>query len=105
MQLWFILTLRKIKLTINPNYPPSKLNAPFLSNKKIIIAVISFVQESETGSGLISVKDAVPICNDPHEMGHIQGLTLIKFENIVVKVIITETVVQHRSKATEMLFY
>ena len=63
------------------------------------------VQEDETGSGSINGKDAIKLCNAPHEMGHIQGLTTIKFDNIFANSIIYDTVVQHMSKATNLCFY
>ena len=60
---------------------------------------MSSVQESETGSGLINGKDAVPHCNYLHDMGHIQGPTPIQFDKIFVNGIITDTIVQYRSNA------
>ena len=65
----------KTKLSINPNDPPPKINAPVLVNSKIINTVMSSVQELETGSGFINRKYSVPLYNSLHEMGHIQGLT------------------------------
>ena len=101
----FFCILEKPKLPINPNYPPPKLNAPVLFNRKIIDTVMSSVQESETGSGFINSKYSVPLCNDLHEMGHIQGPAPIKIDIIVTNGIITDTVVQHISKAMDMRFY
>ena len=98
-------------LSENPNYqsrkkyPPPKCNAPVLVSKKTIHTVTCSVQESEPGSGFINVKDFVPLCNNLHEMGHIEGLTPIQFENLVTNSIITDTVVQHRSKAIDIRFY
>ena len=66
---------------------------------------MSSVQESETGSGFINGKDSMNLFNSLHEMGHIQGLTPIQFDNIVINGIITDTVVQGRSKAMDMHFY
>ena len=63
------------------------------------------VQESETGSGFINGKDAVPLHNALHKMGHIQGPTPIQFDNIVANGIIIDTVAQRRSKAMDMRFY
>ena len=100
----FFYLSEKLKLPIKPNDPPPKLNAPVLVNSKIIDTVMPSVQESETGSGFISGKDDMTLRNTLHEMGHIQGPTPIQFGNIVVHGIITDTVVQHRSKAMDMLF-
>ena len=66
---------------------------------------MSSVQESETGSGFINGKYAVPLRNALHEMGHIQGPTSIQFDNIVANGIITDIVLQRRSKAMDMRFY
>ena len=52
--------LEKPKIPINPNDPPPKLNVPVLANSKIIDTVMSFVQESETGSGFINGKMLCP---------------------------------------------
>ena len=59
----------------------------------------------DTGSSFINSKDAVPLYNALHEMGYIEDSTPIQFGNIVVHGIITDTVVQHRSKAMDMRFY
>ena len=66
---------------------------------------MSSVQESETCSGFINGKYAVPLLNSLHEMGHIQGPTPIQFDNIYSNGIITDTVVQRGSKAMDMRFY
>ena len=66
---------------------------------------MSSVQESETGSGFINGKYAVPLRNALHEMGHTQGPTTIQFYNFFANGIITDIVVQHRSKAMDMRFY
>ena len=66
---------------------------------------MSSVQESKTGSGFINGKEDVPLYNYLHEMGNIQGPTPIKFDNIFKNGIITDTVVQRRSKAMDMRFY
>ena len=66
---------------------------------------MSSVQESETGSGFINGKDYVTLRNSFHGMGHIQGLTPIQYENIVINGILTDTVLQRRSTAMDMLFY
>ena len=82
------------ELPIEPNDPPPPLNAPVLVNSKILDAVMSSVQESETGSGFINVKDAVPMRTTLEEMGHKQGPTPIQFDNKCAVGIITDTVVQ-----------
>ena len=50
----------KPKQPIKPNYPPLKLNAPVLVNRKIFVTDMTSIQESETGSGFIHVKDSMP---------------------------------------------
>ena len=95
----------KSKLLIKPNDTPPKLNAKVPVNSKIFNTVMSSVQESETCSGFIKGKDAVPLHNSLHEMGHIQGPTPTQFDNIVANGITTDTVVQISSKDMDMSFY
>jgi hypothetical protein len=95
----------KPKLPINPDDPAPPLNAPILVNSKIIDAVMSSVQESGTGSRFINAKDAVPIRTTLEEMGHPQGPTPLQFDNKCAVGILTDTVVQRRSKAMDMRFY
>jgi hypothetical protein len=95
----------KPKLPIKPGDPAPPLNAPILVNSKIIDAVMSSVQESETGSGFINAKDAIPMRTTLIEMGHSQGPTPIQFDNKCATGILTDTVVQRRSKAMDMRFY
>ena len=52
-----------------------------------------------------SRKYSMPLCNDLHEMGHIKGPTPIQLDNIFSNGIITDTVVHHISKDTDMRFY
>ena len=66
---------------------------------------MSSVQESETGSGFINAKDDIPMHTTLHEMGHPQGPTPIQFDNKCATGILTDTVVQRRSKAMDMRFY
>ena len=101
----FFYLSNKPKLSIKPNDPPLPLNVPVLINSKIFDAVMSSVQKSETGSGFINAKGAVPMRTTLEEMGHKQGPTPIQFDNKCAVSIITDTVVQRRSKATDMRFY
>jgi hypothetical protein len=95
----------KPKLPIKLEDPVPPLNAPILVNSKVIDVVMSSVQESETDSGFINAKDAIPIRTTLHEMGHPQGPTPIQFDNKCATGILTDTVVQSRSKAMYMIFY
>jgi hypothetical protein len=95
----------KPKLPIKPDDLPPPLNAPILINSKIIDAVMSSIQESETGSGFINAKDAVPMRTTLQEIGHKQGPFPLQFDNKCAVGILTDTVVQRRSKAMDMRFY
>jgi len=64
----FFYLSNKPKLPIKPNDPPPPLNAPVLVNSKILDAVMSSIQESD--SGFINAKDAVPMRITLEEMGH-----------------------------------
>jgi hypothetical protein len=101
----FFFLSSKPTLPIKPDDPAPPLNAPILVNSKVIDAVMSSVQESETGSGFINAKDAVPMRTTLQEMGHPQGPTPIQFDNKCATGILTDTVVQRRSKAMDMRFY
>ena len=101
----FFFLSDKPNLPIKPEDPAPPLNGPVLVNAKVIDAVMSSVQESETGSGFINAKDALPMRNTLQEMGHPQGPTPIQFDNKCATGILTDTVVQRRSKAMDMRFY
>ena len=98
-------------LSDEPNFPikhddpPPMHNAPILVNSKILDVVMSSVQESKTGSGFLNAKDAVPMRTALEEMGRKQGPTPIQFDNKCSVGILTDTVVQRRSKAMDMRFY
>ena len=71
LERWFFYLYDKFKLPIKQNDPPSNLNAPVLVNSQIINTAISSVQEYETGSGFINIKDTVNLHNNLHGMGHL----------------------------------
>ena len=79
--------------------------APVQVNSKIIPNVMSSAQESETGTGYINARDAVPLRTSLDEMGHKQGPTPIQFDNLCATGILNDTVTQRRSKAMDMRFY
>ena len=83
--------------------PP--FNAPVLINTNKIDAVISLVQEPETGSSFINEKYEVPIGTTLYEMGHKKLPTPIQLNNKYSIGIITDTVVKHESKAMDIKFY
>ena len=95
----------KPKLPITHTDKPPMHNAPVHINSKIIDAVMSSVQESETGSGFINAKDAIPMRTTLEEMGRKQGPTPIQFDNKCAVGILTDTMCQRRSKAMDMRFY
>jgi hypothetical protein len=98
----FFYLSNKPELPIKPEDPAPPLNAPILVNSKVINTVMSYVQESETGSGFINAKDAIPMRTTLQEM---QGPTPIQFDKKCASGILTDTVVQPRSKAMDMRFY
>ena len=95
----------KPNFPIGPNDTPPPLNAPVQVNSKIIPNVMSSAQESETGTGYINARDAVPLRTSLDEMGHKQGPTPIQFDNLCATGILNGTVTQRRSKAMDMRFY
>ena len=104
-QWWFLLPFGKTRPQIKSNDPPQKINAPVIVNRKIINTVMSSFQESESGPCFINGKYSATLHNALYKMNHIQGTTPIQFHNIVANGIITETVIQRRSKAMDMRFY
>ena len=52
----------KPKLPIKSDDPPPKHNHPVLFLSKVIDAVMSSMQESETGGGYINAEEVLPIC-------------------------------------------
>jgi hypothetical protein len=101
----FFYLSNKPKLPITENDPPPHPNAPILVNSKIIDAVMSSAQESETGAGFINAKDAIPIRNALEEMQHPQGPTPLQFDNKCATGLANETIAARRSKAMDMRFY
>jgi len=95
----------KPKLPITPDQPKPRRNAPIHVHSKIIDAVMSSVQEAETGSGFNNAVEAVPERQTLDELGHIQGPTPLQFDNKSATGIMNDTVRQKRSKHMDMRFY
>ena len=90
-------------LPIKPTDPAPPLNVTILVNSKVIPNVMLSAQESETGTGCLNEKDAVPLRTALKEMGHKQGLTPIQFDNLCATGIINDTTITKcRSKAMDM---
>jgi len=81
-----------LPITLDQHAPPT--NAPVLVTSKVINAVMSLAQESETGAGFNNACNAIPIKNAAIELGHPQGPTLIQFDNKCAVGILTDTVKQ-----------
>ena len=95
----------KPTLPILPTDVPPKTNAPVHVQSKVLDAVVSSAQESETGSGFVNAKIAVPLKTALTEMGHPQGPTPLQFDNLCATGIINDEVKQRRSKAMDMRYY
>ena len=95
----------KPKLPISHTDSPPKHNAPVHVQSKVLDAVVSSAQESETGSGYVNARVAVPMRTTLEEMGHPQGPTPLQFDNLCATGIINDTVTQRRSKAMDMRYY
>ena len=95
----------KPKLPITPNSQEPTPNAPVHILCKIINAVMSSAQESETGAGYLNAKDAIPMRTALEEMGHPQGPTPLQFDNKVATQLLNDDAAQKRSKAMDMRFY
>lgn len=82
----------KPTLPILPTDVPPKTDAPVYVQSKVLDAVISSAQESETGSGFVNAKIAVPLKTALTEMGHPQGPTPLQFDNLCATGIINDEV-------------
>ena len=98
-------------LSSKPSFPihndskPPPTNAAILVVCKIIDAVMSSAQESETGAGFITARELAPIRETLKEMGHPQGPTPLQFDNKCATGILNDNVKQKMSKAMDMRFY
>ena len=70
--------------------PPSNATIDIVC--KVINAVISSAQETETGAGFLTAKDLVPIRTTLKELGHSQGSTHLQFNNKCATGIINDNV-------------
>ena len=95
----------KPNLPIKANDPPPPLNGAVAVKSKIIDAVMSSVQEAETGAGFYNAKQLLPLRQTLEELGHPQGPTPLQFDNQSAKQILNEEVSQKRSKAMDMRYY
>ena len=101
---YFFLS-NKPNLPIRPDDPPPPTNGPIDVNCKVIDAVMSSAQESETGMGFINAKSAIEKRLTLEFLGHKQGPTPIQFDNKAAVGILTDQMTQRRSKAMDMRFY
>ena len=92
-------------LPIKANDLPPPLNGAIAVKSKIIDAVMSSVQEAETGAGFYNAKEILPLRQTLEELGHPQGPTPLQFDNQSAKQILNEEVSQKRSKAMDMRYY
>jgi hypothetical protein len=72
---------------------------------KIIDAVMSSTQESETGSGFINTCKGIVMRQAAIKMGHPQGPTPLQFDNLCATRILTGEIKQKQSKSMDMHFY
>ena len=95
----------KPSLPILPTDPPPPLNGAIAVKSKIIDAVMSSVQEAETGAGFYNAKELLPLRQTLEELGHPQGPTPLQFDNHSATQILKNEVSQKRSKAMDMRYY
>jgi hypothetical protein len=95
----------KPTLPLNAASPPPMHNHPVLVVCKVIDAVMSSTQESETGAGFINAREGLAIRQAAIEMGHPQGPTPLQFDNLCATRILTGEIKQKQSKSMDMRFY
>ena len=66
---------------------------------------MSSAQEAETGAAFINARKAIAMRTTLEELGHPQGPTPIQLDNKTAVGILTDTMVQKRSKPMDMRFY
>ena len=93
------------KFPILPDDPPPAPNHAVIVICKILDAVMSSAQESETGAGFVTARELVPARITLNELGHAQGPTPLQFDNQCAKGILTDEIKQKCSKAMDMRFY
>ena len=93
------------RLPIQANDPPPPINGAIAVKSKSIDAVMSSVQEAETGAGFYNAKELLPLRQALEELGHPQGLTPIQFDNHSAIQILNDEVSQKRSKVMDMRYY
>ena len=87
----FFIFSDKPNLPITPDQQALPTNAPILVTGKVIDAITSSAQESETGSGFNNARDAIPIKNAAIKLGHLQGPMPIQFDNKCAVGILTDS--------------
>lgn len=95
----------KPKLPIHDHDPPPPHNHPVFVLCKIIEAVMSSTQESETGGGYMNAKEGLLTRQAAIEMGHPQGPTPLQFDNKCAHGILTGEMKQKASRTMDMRFY
>ena len=90
---------------ITSDSPAPMHNHPVMVLCKIIDAVMSSTQESETGSGFINAREGIAIRQAAIEMGHPQEPTPLQFDNLCATRILTGEIKQKQSKSMDMRFY
>ena len=95
----------KPQLPITDDSPAPPHNHPVYVMCKMITAVMSSTQESETGGGYLNAKEGLLIRLAAIEMGHPQGPTPIQFDNQCAHGILTGELKQKQSRSMDMRFY
>ena len=95
----------KPQLPITSDSPAPMHNHPVFVMSKIITAVMSSTQESETGGGYLNAKEGLLIRLAAIEMGHPQGPTPMQFDNKCAHGILTGELKQKQSRSMDMRFY
>ena len=77
-------------------------NGPILVLAKVIKNIMSSAAEAEVTSLYLNTKDAVPIRQCLHDMGHLQLATHLTTDNSVTQGIIRGTMKQQQAKAFDI---
>jgi hypothetical protein len=80
-------------------------NGAVLNSAQLIKAIMSLAAEAELGALYVNAREAVPIQNLLHEMGHPQPPTPIQTDNSTALGVVNSNIQLRQTKAMDMRFY
>jgi hypothetical protein len=88
-----------------PSSSPEPAQRPLLDRSNVIHNVMGSAAEAEVGALYDNLREAVPLRNTLHEMGHPQPPTPVQVNNSTANRFAHKQIKQQKSKAMQMRFY